>query len=295
MGLSLVTIDEMAKKRLATGIEGLDPLIEGGFLPAKSYLVTGDAGTGKTTACLQFLLKGLIDGERAVYVTVDEKPNDILESAVSLGWDLQRFIQEKRLVILDASPYFSGRAGTVRERDVDVQKIVSDLASHINRMKAQRLAIDPVAPLIRPDGSAVRAEEHARMLIQLLQSQLQTTNLLSSHSTGRVDHEAGGVVEEFLTAGVFVLRMIRLGERFVRTFWIKKMRGTAVEPNEYEFSIARGKGIVLMPEILQPLQETLQPFQVLEGSPPIGKDEQPLKETLQPFEPDRILPEEEES
>src|ERR1051326_1366411 len=97
-------------KRVATGIEGLDPLTQNGFLPGKSYVVTGDAGTGKTTACLQFLLKGLTSGEKAVYVTVDERPTDLLDSAASLGWDLQPYVQEKNLVILDAAPYFSTRA-----------------------------------------------------------------------------------------------------------------------------------------------------------------------------------------
>jgi len=276
----------MTKKRIPTGIDGLDPLIEDGFLPAKSYVVMGDAGTGKTTACLQFLLKGLMNGEKGVYVTVDGRPSDILDSAASLGWDLQHYIQEKQLVILDASTFFSGRAGSVREKEVDVARIVTDLASHINRMQAQRLAIDPVGPLIRSDTSHGRAEEQARLLIQLLQTQLQTTNLLSSHSTGRRDQEMSSI-EEFLAAGVFVLRMTRAGDKFVRTLWIKKMRGTAAEPAEYEFNIAKGQGIVLRSRILQSLEEGLQPFQVLDGSPN-GTEDEPVKETLQAFEPEKL-------
>jgi circadian clock protein KaiC len=278
----------MATKRVSTGIEGLDPLLEDGFLPAKSYVVTGDAGTGKTTACLQFLLKGLTKGEKAVYVTVDERPNDILDSAASLGWDLQPYIQEKNLVILDAAPYFSARAGAVKEREVDVQRIVTDLASHINRMQAQRLAIDPVGPLIKGDASGGRSEEQARLLIRLLQTQLQTTNLLSSHSSGKQDGNISSI-EEFLASGVLVLRMVRLGDRFVRTLWIKKMRGTASDPAEYEFNISKGKGIVLMSQLLQSLdEEPLRAFQVLDGA---GKPEEPLKETLQPFEPEKVPPE----
>src|ERR1043166_5707039 len=128
-----------ASKRVPTGVDGLDPLIQDGFLPGKSYLVTGDAGTGKTTACLQFLLKGLSAGEKAVYVTVDERPSDLLESAASLGWDLQKFIQDKTLVILDAAPYFSARPNAGREREVDIQRIVTDLGSHITRMEANTL------------------------------------------------------------------------------------------------------------------------------------------------------------
>src|ERR1041385_459351 len=157
-------------KRVATGIEGLDPLTQNGFLPGKSYLVPGDAGTGKTTACLQFLLKGLTAGEKAVYVTVDERPSDLLESATSLGWDLQKFIQDKTLVILDAAPYFSARATAGREREVDIQRIVTDLGSHINRMEAKRLAIDPVGPLLNADKPRGRSEGPARAVIRPFQA-----------------------------------------------------------------------------------------------------------------------------
>src|SRR5436190_3808658 len=226
----------MAQNRVATGIDGLDPLIQNGFLPGKSYVVTGDAGTGKTTACLQFLLKGLTGGEKAVYVTVDERPSDLLDSAASLGWDLQPYIQDKSLVILDAAPYFSGRTGSAREREVDIQRIVTDLGSHINRMEAKRLAIDPVGPLIKADTPSGRSEEQARLLIRLLQTQLQTTNLLSSHFSGRSDQESSSI-EEFLASGVFALRMFRAGDRYVRALWVKKMRGTAAAPTEYEFNL----------------------------------------------------------
>ncbi|HTM08413.1 MAG TPA: ATPase domain-containing protein [Verrucomicrobiae bacterium] len=287
----------MAQKRVATGIEGLDPLIQNGFLPAKCYVVTGDAGTGKTTACLQFLLKGLTSGEKAVYVTVDERPSDLLDSASSLGWDLQPFIQDKSLVILDAAPYFSARAGSPREREVDIQRIVTDLGSHINRMQAQRLAIDPVGPLIKADTPSGRSEEQARLLIRLLQTQLQTTNMLSSHFSGRSEHEASSI-EEFLASGVLALRMFRLGERFVRTLWVKKMRGTAVVPTEYEFNIQNGKGIVLLAPLSQAVaaqpvaagsqaagEDALRPFQV-NGSAAVADD--PGKAILQPFEPEKL-------
>ncbi len=97
-------------QRVSTGIAGLDTLLQGGFIPSRSYLVTGEAGTGKTTACMQFLLNGLKKKENAVYVTVDERPAEILQTAASLDWDLQKYVQEKSLVILDASAYFSGLA-----------------------------------------------------------------------------------------------------------------------------------------------------------------------------------------
>jgi KaiC/GvpD/RAD55 family RecA-like ATPase len=49
----------MDKKRIPTGIPGLDPMIEGGFPVGKSYLVTGEPGSGKTIFCMQYILQGL--------------------------------------------------------------------------------------------------------------------------------------------------------------------------------------------------------------------------------------------
>lgn len=85
----------MEKKRVSTGISGLDPLIEGGVPAGKSYLVTGEPGSGKSIFCMQFILKGLLEGENAVYVAVDEKPNDIVEGAASLGWELKKYVEGK--------------------------------------------------------------------------------------------------------------------------------------------------------------------------------------------------------
>ena len=49
----------MTRGRAATGIDGLDGLVEGGFQERKAYLICGEPGTGKTTFCLQLFLKML--------------------------------------------------------------------------------------------------------------------------------------------------------------------------------------------------------------------------------------------
>lgn len=231
--------------RVSTGIDGLDSLLHGGLIKGRSYLVRGDAGTGKTTACMQFLSRGLGAGEKAVYVTVDERPAEILYSAASLGWDLQKFINEKSLVILDASPYFSGRASMGGEKSVDLQKIVSDLSTYAKRLEATLLVIDPVTPMILSTDSTNRGQDLARSFVYLLHSQLSTTNLLTAHLPGGAGHDLTFGIEEFLASGVFVLRVIQVENRFVRTLTVKKMRGMPVEPNEYAFIIQNEKGILL--------------------------------------------------
>ena len=233
----------MEKKRVSTGIPGLDPLIGGGFPSCKSYLVTGEPGTGKSIFCVQFVLNGLMNGEKAVYVAVDEKPADIVEEAASLGWNLLKFMEEKRLLILDASPYFTSRAGAARVGGVDVAKTVGDLASYVKRMEASRVVIDPVGPLISSSDSPSATQEHVRTLVHALQEHMGTTNLLTSYNSAGRSGQLG--VEEYMVAGVVELSVCRIRERLSRTLLVRKMRGTAIDLVEHQFNIHKEKGITL--------------------------------------------------
>jgi circadian clock protein KaiC len=239
----------MKQKRVTTGIAGLDPLLEGGLPPGKSYLVTGGSGTGKSIFAMQFLLKGLMDGEKSIYVAVDEKPRDILDHAASLNWELGNFIETKQLLILDASSYFTARVGPARDKELDVQKTVNDLAAYVKKMDASRVVIDPVTPLVMLGESNARIQEYVRILVHSLQENLGSTNILTSYSVADNGGAAHSGVEEYLVEGVLVLSVARVQNRIVRTLSIRKMRGTAVDLMEYPFNIKKGKGIILSPSL----------------------------------------------
>ena len=86
----------MMRRRLSTGIEGLDNLIGDGLQQDKVFMVSGETGTGKTIFCLQYVLAGVAGGENAVHVSIDEKPSHLLEDADSLGWNLKNMLTGKR-------------------------------------------------------------------------------------------------------------------------------------------------------------------------------------------------------
>ena len=236
----------MAPQRISTGIAGLDRLLHGGYIKGRTYLLTGESGTGKTTACLQFLASALLTGEKAVYVTVDERPVEILESAEAFAWDLQHYIQGKKLVILDASPYFSGRANGGGEKGVDPQKIVTDLGNYAKRLGATLLIVDPLTPLILPTDPHTAAHDQARSLIQLIQAQLNTTTIFTAHHSDGMHASITAGIEQFLVSGVLIFKTTATAGCHERTMTIKKMRGTAMEPADYHFAIRRGIGIVLL-------------------------------------------------
>jgi circadian clock protein KaiC len=75
-------------RRVATGVEGLDDIIEGGFPQGHIYLLEGETGTGKTTIGLQFLLEGARLGERGLFITLSSSQQELAEVAHSHGWSL---------------------------------------------------------------------------------------------------------------------------------------------------------------------------------------------------------------
>jgi circadian clock protein KaiC len=236
----------MSEQRISTSIAGLDSLLHGGLIKGRTYLLTGDTGTGKTIACLQLLQQALAHGEKAVYVTVDERPSEITDSALSFGWNLQQHIQDKNLAILDASPYFTARSGSATEKGIDPQKIIADLGNYVKRLGASLLIIDPVTPFILPADANSPAQDQARSLISLIQTQLSTTNILTAHFSTRADQDQTCGIEEFLASGAFLLAVKASGSSFQRSLTIRKMRGTPVMPGEFPFEIQPNAGIVML-------------------------------------------------
>lgn len=233
----------MINERISTGIAGLDTLLQGGVNRGRTYLFAGEAGTGKTIACLQFVAMRLKEGDKAVYVTVDERPSEILESAAALGWNLQPYIQDKQLIILDAAPYFGTRGGG--EKGIDPQKIVADLGNYVRRLSATLLIIDPVTPFILPPDATSPPQDQARSLIQLVQTQIGVTNLFTAQRGPDGAPSAAVAIEEHLAAGVLIFKMTEGVAGYERTVTVKKMRGDAITPVKHKFTLQQDLGIVI--------------------------------------------------
>ena len=235
---------QASRPRIPTGIEGLDNLIAGGLQQDKVYLVSGEAGTGKTIFCLQYILAGMSRGENAVYVSIDEKPGHLLEDAASLGWNLQKYIDDKKIALLDVTPYFTNiRVG--KEKVVDVREIVADLSKQVRRIKAVRLVIDPIAPLIFGQEAATQVQEYIRSLIFSIEDNLRCTTLITSGIPSGTFRLSQHEIEEFVVSGIIVLGVNKLERGRVRSIYIRKMRGTPTDLNDHIFEILPQRGIVI--------------------------------------------------
>ena len=101
---------DSALPRIELGIDGLDRMIQGG-VPERSLIVTiGSAGTGKTTFGLQFLNHALEQGERAIYITLEETRERVINSATEKGYRFDEYVESGDLAI--SSKYWSTKLRT---------------------------------------------------------------------------------------------------------------------------------------------------------------------------------------
>jgi len=185
--------------RIDVGIQGLDEMIQGG-VPARSLMVVmGAAGTGKTTFGLQFLERGLRDGEKAVYITLEETRSALLDAADEKGWAFGDHVEDDRLAIVDLDPI---------EMANSLSSIQNDLPRLVDDFGAERLVLDSVSLLeMMYDDQAERRTEVFDFTKSLKRAGV-TTMLTSEASESNAYASRHGIIE-YLTDAVFVLQYVR--------------------------------------------------------------------------------------
>ena len=231
-------------ERIQTGVPGFDQLIYGGLPAGRSYLVSGEPGTGKTIFSMQFLLAGLKKGESAVFISIDEKPEHIITDCEALGWNIQTYLDSGLLNIIDITELFRGNK-TVSGDTLDINKIVTKIISYIKEINPRRVVIDPIAPLIFSDNNIQDVIEYIRSTIFQLESIPNCTTLLTSYiPVGSTKLSCFGI-EEFAASGIIHLRLVTLNNKRIRAIGVRKMRSTRIDLSEYSFEILPERGLVL--------------------------------------------------
>jgi KaiC/GvpD/RAD55 family RecA-like ATPase len=213
-------------ERTPTGIHGLDQLIEGGFVKGSAVLVSGPAGTGKTIFCAQYIWEGLKRGETCMFITLEERPEDILDDIEPFGWDFKKYIKEKKLFLSYKDPF-------------QITDITSPLLDEIKEKKVQRVAIDSTAVF----GMYYKEPfEIRKQLLKLLNGLKDTgaTSLLTSELPEEATTLAKFGVEEFIADGVILLHFLGLGEKTYYSLQIRKMRRTDHGKDTYPMLIGKG-------------------------------------------------------
>ena len=135
----------ISRERCATGIEGLDNILNGGIPRGNTILFTGSCGTGKTTLSLEFLVHGAIAGENSLFVSVTEASDKLMKNVIPYDFFDETLIKKGTLVFVDMPIIYERLGLTEMELSLeDVSTIVKAVGDLVDELEIKRLVLDSV-------------------------------------------------------------------------------------------------------------------------------------------------------
>ncbi|WP_018899493.1 circadian clock protein KaiC [Rhizobium sp. 2MFCol3.1] len=215
-----------------TGIEGFDELTLGGLPTGRPTLVCGTAGCGKTLFASTFLLKGARDfDEPGVFVTFEERPSDIISNVASLGFEVDRLIEEGKVYIehISIDPSELEEIG-----DYDLEGLFLRLELAIDQVGAKRIVLDTIESLFSAFTNPAILRAEIRRLFDWLKDKGLTTIITGERGDGSLTRQG---LEEYVSDCVILLDHRVHNQISTRRLRIVKYRGTAHGTNEVPFLI----------------------------------------------------------
>ncbi|MFO7966920.1 MAG: ATPase domain-containing protein [Archaeoglobaceae archaeon] len=218
--------------RIQTGILGLDDLLGGGYRQNTVNVVLGSTGTGKTIFALQYLLKGIEKGEKAIFISFDMDELDIVDAVSGLGWtNVKEYIQNNQLII---NKFYVENITYLND---DLFNFIESAAD-----ENTRIAIDSFTPLVSSISYDDRND--VNWFFSNLRKIGTTVLTLEEPPDGNLDNPSV-VIPMFLASSVVNLKSLGYGEAFNRTIRILKHRGSWHEEGVFPYKILKEFGILI--------------------------------------------------
>jgi circadian clock protein KaiC len=214
------------------------------------YLVEGDPGTGKTTLALQFMLQGVADGERGLYITLSETKNELEMAARSHAWDLSQ------MPILELTP--DELAGDEESQytvfhpsEVELITTLRTMLAEVERLSPKRVIFDSLSELRLLAGDLVR---YRRQLLALKSffALREITVLILDDRTGE------GHDKQLQSIAHGVLRLQKLQREYGatrRNIEILKLRGSSYREGFHDYTI-KTDGVMVYPRVIAAEQKS---------------------------------------
>jgi circadian clock protein KaiC len=219
-------------ERIPTGIARLDTMLGGaGYYCGSSVMVSGTAGTGKTSIAAHFADSACRRGERVIYFAFEESPSQIIRNMRSIGIDLEPWVQKGLLYFQANRPSFTG---------LEMQLIL--LHKAISTFKPQIVIVDPLNSFVI-GGNETEVKAMLVRLVDFLKTNhitgLFTTLTFAGSALEHTELAISSLIDTWL-----LLRDIESGGERNRGLYVLKSRGM-VHSNQIREFLLTGHGVEL--------------------------------------------------
>lgn len=228
-------------EKCPTGIRGLDEITKGGLPRGRSTLICGSAGSGKTLFATEYLMRGAMDyAEPGVFMTFEEKPEDLAKNIISLGFDLSDMVS-RNLIATDH--VYIARSEIAETGEYDLEGLFIRLGNAIDSIGAKRVVLDTIEALFSGLSNVAILRAELRRLFDWLKER-GVTAIVTGESGDKTLTRYG--LEEYV-ADCVILLDFRIEEQIAtRRLRIVKYRGSSHGSDEYPFLID-DRGVSILP------------------------------------------------
>lgn len=224
-----------------TGTEGLDEILEGGLPKGRPTLVAGAAGCGKTLLGMQFLVRGALDhGEPGVFISFEERVEDLHANVASLGFDLAD-LEKRNLLSIDH--IHVDPSAILESGEYDLMGLFLRLGFAIDAVGAKRVVIDTLEALFGGLSNYGVVRSELRRLFEWLKERGVTAIITAERGDNALTRHG---LEEYVSDCVIALDHRVEDQVSTRRLRVVKYRGSVHGTNEYPFLIDED-GIVVLP------------------------------------------------
>lgn len=235
-----------SNNRIKTGLKELDELLSGG-LPSNSItLVSGTPGSGKTILCFHYLVEGLKNGENCLYLSSDERVENIIKQADELGFNFRPWVEQGKLkfMYLDLDKVNIHKEMDQVIKTGNFSRVVLDSITPVSEVPVWVSATHEVIPYNEtgstekyPLGSIPSTRMHIRRIMSIISNENCSAMVTSEVPEGSRSLSRD-TISEFLVDGIILMDLDMTMDR--RKLTIRKMRATKHTLKPQDIQITEG-------------------------------------------------------